>query len=316
LDSLLPGATCYVYLSTATDSLAAGQGEGTKRATALAATSTARQTAAITSGGSFIPFSTTFSLTQSSFRPRLTGISPNVLLVNRRTLITVHGQNLPASLALSFSGSNCENSTKPAPNQIYCTPRSSLPLKGDVMDSSTGKRIGTLALKVVPAPFADPLAGSYMNRYQRGFAQPIAGVGVHTGWDLMTDGLNPAVSAVAGGTVVENLIDLPKYKDEYSKYWNAFLVIQHSGFCGYYGHLDNSARLRKGATVSAGQFLGNVRDAYPDMSKPSSVNKAWNHLHLSFSTKGACQTSKIGYRPTEPNVRSVFSDPSGFVYLR
>ena len=129
------------------------------------------------------------------------------------------------------------------------------------------------------AEASPPLSSSYMKRISQDFGVYNSDFkGCHTGLDISTSDKNPSVFAVAGGTVVFNSTNSTKYTTAYEKYFNAFVIINHSTHYGYYGHVTSS--LRVGDWVDEGETIGVIRDSYTSTGVRNTSN---NHLHYSAS---------------------------------
>jgi hypothetical protein len=106
----------------------------------------------------------------------------------------------------------------------------------------------------------------------------------HTGIDIPTRNVEPAVKAVCKGKIIINNTNRVDYKTKYEKYWNAFVVINHD--CdedgefesfGYYGHLISN---KYGSIVAKGEIIGSIRMAYKENDIPNPGN---NHLHFGYN---------------------------------
>lgn len=136
----------------------------------------------------------------------------------------------------------------------------------------------------------------------------------HTGVDIMTTDANPAVYAIAAGTVVWNSTASTSYGTKYLKYFNAFVIVNHGSYYAYYGHLNSSLKI--GDKVAAGVQIGTIRDGYKVDSKGNSVlNTKLNHLHLSISTGSDWVRSGWGYQATQALAQSLFVNPMKYAGL-
>lgn len=157
-----------------------------------------------------------------------------------------------------------------------------------------------------------PLDLSYMQN--RNVAQGFGGWnsnfgGYHTGYDIGTANSNPSVYAIEDGTVVWNSTSSTKYTTNYTKYFNAFVIIKHGNFYAYYGHLNSSLNIN--STVKKGVSIGSIRDAYTSSDK---LNKENNHLHISISTDTSWIKSGWGYQTTLSGLNQ-FVNPGGYIGL-
>lgn len=132
--------------------------------------------------------------------------------------------------------------------------------------------------------------------------------GFHTGADIMTANDNPPVYALADGLVVWNCTESEKYTSNYTKYFNAFVIIGHGNFYAYYGHLKSILKI--GDKVSKGKSIGTIRDAY---DSENVLNRDNNHLHLSISTGADWERSGWGYKLTQDGLKQ-FVDPKSKVF--
>lgn len=133
--------------------------------------------------------------------------------------------------------------------------------------------------------------------------------GFHTGYDIGTENSNPNVFALADGEVVWNCTESEKYTSNYTKYFNAFVIVNHGNFYAYYGHLKSPLKI--GDKVSKGKSIGTIRDAY---DSDDELDRANNHLHISISTGADWQKSGWGYKKTQDGLKQ-FVDPKNYVGL-
>jgi len=151
-----------------------------------------------------------------------------------------------------------------------------------------------------------PLDPSFMKNVSQNFGVWNKTYGAfHTGMDISTPGAHPNVYAISDGIVVWNSTSSAKYTNEHEKYFNAFLIIKHTGFYAYYGHL--SSPLEISATVEKGKIVGTIRDAYSGKS----VDTNANHLHISVSTGPDWITTGWGYKKSETDVL-LFANPTDY----
>ncbi len=148
----------------------------------------------------------------------------------------------------------------------------------------------------------------------------------HTGFDIGTSNSNPNVYAIADGDVVCDNTSISRYKTNYSKYWNGFLIIKHGNYYAYYGHLNSSVSVRK--HIYKGDIVGTIRNAYKcneNLTKIADVqecgskddksvlNKVNNHLHISISTGEDWIKGNWGYQSTESDVEKLFVNPTSYI---
>ncbi|MBU6187667.1 MAG: peptidoglycan DD-metalloendopeptidase family protein [Cyanobacteria bacterium REEB444] len=158
----------------------------------------------------------------------------------------------------------------------------------------------------VNPPKTKPLPTNF-SRVSQGFGvlNPTFG-GYHTGYDIDTANSNPTVYSIADGTVKWNSSGSPRYKNNFDKYFNAFVIIQHGNFYAYYGHITSN--LRENATVKKGSPIGSIRDAYNQSNR---LNRQNNHLHISISPNRDWVRERWGYQLT-PNGLNQFVNPSTY----
>jgi murein DD-endopeptidase MepM/ murein hydrolase activator NlpD len=154
------------------------------------------------------------------------------------------------------------------------------------------------------------LESHYLQNFAQGFGLWNADFGgFHTGVDIMTAHDNPPVYALADGEVVWNCTESEKYTSDYTKYFNAFVIVNHGNFYAYYGHLKSTLKI--GDSVSKGNSIGIIRDAY---NSENVLNRDNNHLHLSISTGDDWIQQGWGYQKTQDGLKQ-FIDPKSYVGL-
>jgi murein DD-endopeptidase MepM/ murein hydrolase activator NlpD len=296
---LLAGKTCSVFLRPISN----------LDAVALTTAPTTFKMGVV-SGASIKPIAVTVKAVAKTPATIINDITPNIVTSGTRYLFTVLGTNLPATLALNISGSTCENTTKPAVNKIYCTISSGSNGRIYVMNSSASSATQIAARFItinLPSLYKKPLDNSYITsaNVTLEFGDLNTDVGkYHTGVDIMTKDKNPTVYAIADGTVKYNSTASTNYDSKYSKYFNAFVIVDHGSFYAYYGHLSSS--LKAGATIKAGDSIGIIRDGY---RSDSTVKTSLNHLHLSISKGKAWETKGWGYQVTKELATSLYVNP-------
>jgi murein DD-endopeptidase MepM/ murein hydrolase activator NlpD len=152
-----------------------------------------------------------------------------------------------------------------------------------------------------------PLDLSYMEKVSQNFGVWNQDQGAyHTGMDISTPRANPNVYAIADGIVVWNSTNSSKYTSDYEKYYNAFVIVKHSGFFAYYGHFFSSLVISE--KVGQGKILGTIRDAYSG----NSVDTRANHLHISISTGPEWITTGWGYKKAQSDLE-LFANPTDYL---
>ena len=123
------------------------------------------------------------------------------------------------------------------------------------------------------------------------FCDPNYPGGEHKGMDIMVPS-EKTVYAVCDGSVDLNRTDTEskkKYKDDYSRYFNAFLIIEHNcgglELYGHYGHIKSN--LKNGDTVSKGDPIGLIRESFNTNNQRTPNN---DHLHFGVNTKKAVKS--------------------------
>ena len=80
-----------------------------------------------------------------------------------------------------------------------------------------------------------------------------------------------------------------KYKDDYRRYFNAFLIIEHNcgglELYGHYGHIKSN--LKNGDTVSKGNPIGLIRESFNTNNQRTPNN---DHLHFGVNTNKAVKS--------------------------
>ena len=149
-----------------------------------------------------------------------------------------------------------------------------------------------------------PLAKHYIENIAQDFGNWNTDFGgFHTGLDVMTANDNPPVYALADGIVVWNCTESEKYISNYTKYFNAFVIVDHGNFFAYYGHVNSTLKI--GDCVEKAQIIGTIRDAY---NSENVLNRDNNHLHLSISTGDDWIQQGWGYQKTQEGLKQ-FVDP-------
>lgn len=101
----------------------------------------------------------------------------------------------------------------------------------------------------------------------------------HYGIDIAAPG-GSQIMAVASGKVIKN--------DYEANGFGYYVVIQQSdGICAYYGHMKTKSFLKVGASVKAGDTIGQVG---------STGRSTGNHLHLEFR-RGTTRINPLNYYP-------------------
>ena len=101
----------------------------------------------------------------------------------------------------------------------------------------------------------------------------------HYGIDIAAPG-GSQIMAVAAGKVIRKAY-------EADGYGNYIVIQQNDGICAYYGHMKTQSFLNLGATVKAGDTIGQVG---------TTGRSTGNHLHLEF-IKGTTRINPLNYYP-------------------
>ena len=127
-----------------------------------------------------------------------------------------------------------------------------------------------------------PLPENFRKSSYSGLCAYKTEAGYHTGVDIPTPNAEPEVKAICDGMIVYNTTANP-YENNYSKYWNAFVVIKHDcngdgafESVAVYGHLIST----KTGKVKKGEKIGVIRVAF---NKNNTSNPSNNHLHFGYN---------------------------------